>query len=583
MKYWLSLGFLLCSIAGSWAQTVSLTAKISEREVSVNQYFTVTYTLTNANAKRFIPPSFNDFKVISDMQRSESFSVINGRMTRSQGYSFTLMPKRTGTYRIPSAKVLTQKGEELQSETLSVKVVQKTEDKSGNADLVRRLDKGVFVRMEPSTTRAVVGEQVLLDLVIYTKETLDRIEPLEVPQFKDLYVRTIPNPGPTRNLTINGERYISRRLYRMAVFPVKAGEIEVPEVAVRVGVKIPGVERRGFFGIFEENRMLPHNVVSPKTRIEVRKPENPPAGYNGAVGQYQMTASLSDSSITTDDALRLRIQISGIGDVKQILPPPLNLPDSLFQVYEPEIEEHIEEQNEEIGGFKLFEYVLIPKASGNFTIRPSFHFYENQSDRFIKLDTSFQVQIQKGLRPLKGNTEEAQDSMVYLEPKPPLQAANWQSGSSAYFWAKPWYWILLLLPLLAIGGYHLWRYRQAQLANRDENELRQGQAAKVVRKRLQKVKALLQKGEQKPFFEALSSALWDYASDKLQIPLAELNKRNVQEKLSAAQAQPESIQAFVDVLEHCERAVFAGMQQDAQAAYQQAAEVLENLEKQIQL
>lgn len=580
MKYWLSLFLFLLGSTGLWAQTVSFTAKVSEKEVALDQYFTVTYTLSNANAKRFIPPSFSNFRLISDQQRSESFSVINGRMSRSQSFSFTIMPKRTGTFSIPPAEVITEKGERLNSGDSQVHVVQNNQDKSSNADIIRRLDKGVFVRMEPRSSKAVVGEQILLDLVLYTREDLDRVQPLEVPEFKDLYTHTIPKVGPSEIVTVNGKRYLSRRLYRIVLFPVKTGIIEVPEVAVQVGVLIPGEQKRGLFGIFEDNRLLPHNLVSKPTRIEVRALDNAPPDYTGAVGQYKMAAAISDKAITTDDALRLRVQVNGKGDIKQVLPPKLQLADSLFEVYEPTIEENINEEGDLLGGFKVFEYVIIPKAVGNFKITPSFTFYDNQRNRFVKLDSSFAVSIRKGLRPLGS---EQQDTIELLEPRPVLTTAAWQLKEPSYLWAMSSYWVLMLLPFLAIGGYHLWRYRQEQLANVDEKTLRQGQAAKIVRKRLAKAKELLRKEESKAFFETLSATLWDYASDKLQIPLAELNKRNVQEKLLAAQAQPETTQAYIAVLEQCERAVFAGMQQDANTSYRKAAQVLEALEKQIQL
>jgi hypothetical protein len=78
----------------------------------------------------------------------------------------------------------------------------------------------------------------------------------------------------------------------------------------------------------------------------------------------------------------------------------------------------------------------------------------------------------------------------------------------------------------------------------------------------------------------VSKALFNYASDKFGIPLAEFTKNNVQEKLTALKIKDLHVQDFVKILNDCEIALFAGgnTEGSAEAIYNRAAGVIVDIE-----
>ena len=76
--------------------------------------------------------------------------------------------------------------------------------------------------------------------------------------------------------------------------------------------------------------------------------------------------------------LTLRLYVSGNGNLKIASPPVLKLsPD--IEVYDPKITDDIKNGVNGTSGKKTFEYLLIPRHHGDFTIPPVSYSYFNIS------------------------------------------------------------------------------------------------------------------------------------------------------------------------------------------------------------
>ncbi len=62
--------------------------------------------------------------------------------------------------------------------------------------------------------------------------------------------------------------------------------------------------------------------------------------------------------------------------------------------------------------------------------------------------------------------------------------------------------------------------------------MRTAKANKVATKRLKLAGKYLSAGDNDKFYEEMLHALWGYLSDKLSIPLSQLNRQNIVERLS---------------------------------------------------
>ena len=102
----------------------------------------------------------------------------------------------------------------------------------------------------------------------------------------------------------------------------------------------------------------------------------------------------------------------------------------------------------------------------------------------------------------------------------------------------------------------------------------------MARKRLQTAKLLLNQSNEDKFYEEVSHALWGYLSDKLTIPISELNKDSASFAMSQRTVGEEKIQQYMSTIDYCEFARFARSSNDVskQNIYDDAVRVITELE-----
>jgi hypothetical protein len=85
------------------------------------------------------------------------------------------------------------------------------------------------------------------------------------------------------------------------------------------------------------------------------------------------------------------------------------------------------------------------------------------------------------------------------------------------------------------------------------------------------------------FYDEVLKALWGYISDKLNIPVSQLSKDNIEEELVRYGVSEELIKAFIDTLNECEFARYApGNQNEAMdKIYASAIDVISKMENSI--
>ena len=75
-------------------------------------------------------------------------------------------------------------------------------------------------------------------------------------------------------------------------------------------------------------------------------------------------------------------------------------------------------------------------------------------------------------------------------------------------------------------------------------------------------------------------ALWGYLSDKLTIPLSQLNRQNIVERLSEKGYSAEATSSIVNVLDECEMARYTpDSSSRMDSVYDEGVKAINNLEK----
>ncbi len=568
------LGFLLLLTSGNSlnAQTgdVTFTAYADAKEVLLNSYFELTYTLKNSEGLNFTPPNFQDFTVLSGPNQGFKTTIVNGRMSQESTIGYRLQPKKTGRLTIGPAKI-SVKNTILESNTIQLTVAKgqaKANDGSAEVFLTARLEQ----------QEAFLGQQLVLDYVLSTRVDPQGLSAVSESDYEGFYAREI-HQYDTRGMRelVNGIQYNSRILKRVVLYPQQTGTLTIDPLSIIVGVPIPGQGNQGFFSRPELRRL---SVASEPITLQVKPLPRPrPENFSDITGNFELRAGLTSVKITTDDAVSIQLVLEGSGDLKRVQAPDLNLP-AEFEVYDPKVlEEEYIDLPSRIKGRKIFEYLLVPKMPGNYTFQPKVVVFNPDSLAYQTLTVApMNLQVKAGSGEKKsGLVAEAEHNQGLYPPKANIQL----SPKATTFFGTPLFWALFMLPILACGGLLMYQRIQAGKPIIDPVLRKQQLAREQALKRLKTAEQHRLQGDARAFYTEVERSLLGYVGDKLQIPRADMTKANVQAKLEELGATADQRTSFQGLISQCEMALYAG-KDNASAmgeTYGQAVSLLSEMEE----
>ena len=579
-KLWQTFFLVFLSFPAS-AQVI-FKAELDATQVEVGEVFQLGFTLQNAqlNTVALKLPSFADFKLLAGPNRMTNSTIVNGSATTKEAVYYSLQALREGTFTIGAAR-LEVGGKTLTTTPLSISVVKgkRTTGSSGKPN-----GNDVSIRADISASEAYVGQQIVLDYKLFTRVNINGMSRLSESDYDGFFHLEINDyPRADRRVTIGGKPFFERTLQRYALFPQREGSLSISPLAMQVGIvqkdksgNYDDPFGRFFSSVQTENRNIEANAL----KILVKPlPSGAPPSFTGAVGNFKAAFSMPKTDGTTDDVLTLHAVFIGNGDPKRWQLPKLLLPsggggDGL-EFYDPKI---LKEQNLETEGewktLREVEYLIVPKRVGDFTFKPEFSYFDTEGSVFKTIDTIFSLKIQQG----------SNKPAVVAADKPAdirgIKTATVFVSSSQPFFGSLWFWLLLALPFVAFGGVVLLKNWQLRQSRRDIALVKRENAPRVAEQRLAVAAEFLKKGNRKVFYEEVSKALFNYVSDKFGLPLADFSKSNVQKRLKALNINDLHIENFVQTLNDCELALFAGRDTEgsASAVYSQAERVITDIE-----
>ena len=113
--------------------------------------------------------------------------------------------------------------------------------------------------------------------------------------------------------------------------------------------------------------------------------------------------------------------------------------------------------------------------------------------------------------------------------------------------------------------------------------MRTKKARKLAQKRLLLAKKYLKDNNRNAFFDEIFRTLWGYVSDRLNIPVSQLNKQNVAAAFREKNVSENLAEAFLKSLSECEYARFApsNIENPMQETYDKAMHTIIIIEKEI--
>ena len=332
------------------------------------------------------------------LSESVSFFVKDGSQVQCLSYSYTYVLEgvKEGIYDIDPAMVMIE-GKQYVSNALNIKVVgNSTGDskKDGQGEFGIKSDtslvipeKELYVETNVSRHSLDIGESLMATMKIYSQVNLVKLENIKLPKFTGFLAKQIASPQliDFSRENYNGEIYDVAVICKMLLFPQHIGEITIDPVELECIVQPNRAEGQSFFDFFFGNnsKVRVMRQSKPVTLTVKELPlANKPAGFSGTVGSIRMFTSLSADTVNTDAALTYKVVFSGSGNLQLLQAPSVCFPLS-FEVNVPKETRNIQITENGMTGTVVFEYVLIPRYSGEYRI-PAFHFsyFDSQSNTY---------------------------------------------------------------------------------------------------------------------------------------------------------------------------------------------------------
>ncbi|TAL74102.1 MAG: protein BatD [Bacteroidetes bacterium] len=571
--------------------------------VNTGQQFTIMWTV-NSGGGEFSAPSFNGFYKLMGPQTSYSSNtqIINGRMSNSTSYSYVyyLQAVKEGKY-VLSPAVFTLKNKTYTSDSVHVEVVGNAGqkqiaaagvNKSGNETTIESPGGDIFVNLSLNRKEVYLGEHIVATVKLYTRVNIAGTNEIKFPSFNGFLKSDIETPPLTslKQENLNGKIYGTGVVQEFLLYPQITGEITIDPVQISVLIQQKSGQSDPFFGdFFTSYQSVPKMVASQIVKVKVKPlPGNQPGDFSGVVGKLDLKAVLNKDSVNVNDAVNFKITISGSGNLKIASAPSLKLsPD--IEVYDPKISDDIKNGLNGTAGLKIFDYLMIPRHYGEFSIPPITYSYFNIStERYETLKTQeFHFYARKGNDQNTGITVYggvSKEDVKYLGKdirfikSDPGRITN--SGkiilSNRSFYSTYAFSMFAFLLILFLRREHIRR-------NSDLSIVRNRKAGKVAVKRLHTASFCLKNQQIDKFYDEVLKAIWGYLSDKLNIPVSELTRSNAVASLSEKGIEEEKIKNLNSILDTCEFARFAPSVSDTEAItiYEGASLFIKSVENSI--
>jgi hypothetical protein len=595
----LAIVFYVCIAFLANAQTPAFYAQVSKNKVAVGEQFQIAFTL-NGPGNNLVYSNLKDFNIHMGPNQSQSMSIVNGNMSQSTTISFVISAKKEGKITIGPASVIANGNQKLETAPIVIEVIKGSAQaaqgsnpaESPNQFASEISNEDLFVRTFLSKTKCYIGEQITVTQKVYSRVDLRGFQNIKFPPYNGFWSQQ-EEGNKQINLqqeVLNGITYYVAEYNKVYLFPQRSGSISIEPVELecivrRATQRQPRNIFEQFFGAggYEDVAI---KVKSKPVKVEVKElpTEGKPEGFTGAVGNFSYKTELSKEQVKANDAVNIKLTVTGKGNIALLEAPKAELPES-FETYDPKINETVK-TNGGVSGNKTFDYLVIPREKGEFIINGlNFSFFDPEKKQYVKLpSTDMKLTVLEGdgssaqvIIPHKKGLKETENDIRYIKSGD----LDLQRTEDEFF-SSPLHYALLTIPaLLFLGG--VIAVRQRIKANSDMAGMKQRKAARMAKKQLAAAEKYMQANRKDEFFNEVLNALNKYISDKLGLPVADLSKERISEMLLQRNVAEQTRTQLIDTLNTCEYAKYApsGVTGDLKKVYNDTVELISQLENQI--
>ena len=541
--------------------------------VSVGEQFRLTYTINTQDVDNFRAGNIPDaFEVLMgpSTSRQSSFQMVNGHTTSSSSITFTyiICANKNGTFTIPPAQIRCD-GQTLKSNSVKITVSGRPQSQRGSggggySDEPQMRTAGsnisgadLFIKVSANKQRVHEQEPILLTYKVYTLVQLTRLDG-KMPDLKGFHTQEVqlPQQKSFKVETYNGRPYRTVTWSQYVMFPQMTGKLEIPSITFDGTVVMQNRDVDPFEAFFNGGSgyvEMKKKIKAPGITIQVDPLPTRPSDFSGGVGKFNISAQLTPASVKTNDAVTLRVIVSGVGNLKLIKEPVVVFPKD-FDRYDAKVTDKTKLTANGVEGSMIYDFIAVPRNAGKYEIPPvKFVYYDTSANKYTTVESKgFTLNVAQGAK--SGGVSDFTGSDVDILNKDIRHIKTTPeelNGVNDFFFGSTSYWVALALLAFAFVSLFV-IFRQRAIDNANIGKMRGKKANKVATRRLRKASKLMADGRSGEFYDEVLRALWGYVGDKLNMPVESLSRENISQRLSEREVSEANVNLFISALDECE-------------------------------
>ena len=566
MKNFTSIAYILIQTV-VFGQSPNVELSVEPKTADVGEIITITVK-SNVQGQVEIdnlPSSFvHGYDVINGMEQEMDHAT--GDVITYYYLSQTGAFGKTGKYTIGPAFV--KKGNKsYKSNKVTITIGDKTKMSSGTVT-ADQLQEPAFGVIQTNKSTIYEGEPVLVSAKVYAK-----FNPSHLDGYRsyDMVGALDKNPvGNPSRIVVEPTTYKGLQLFafeydKNIIFPSGTGVVKITPYTMNL--------HQGYKSFtFTSN----HKTITIKPL-----PTNPPADFIGAVGNFNVTRSIDATTFKQGDVFKLKIIVSGVGNLQNILEPTPTLPKGFIIYGDPLITENYSYCSHGTEGNISFEYNIQVTTHGDIDFpATSISYFDLHSEKYIATSTeSTLITIEKDknyvVHENQNTTSIASEEIGVLSDARPskIDTANHEFFGTVYYWSAvgaPMFAAFLFLLFMKRREKSADRIELKQEINKKEQELKDNQL---------KLKALLASSDDATYFSTLENTLKKAFEVKMQFHEDRiLDKQDIYTFLNANYSQA-LLDQVKSVFTECEqfRYGFGASSQNKEKLHNDLNAIIQNL------
>jgi hypothetical protein len=590
---------LLLIVQSSFAQ--SFITRASATSIGKNDVVQIEYIAQDVAVDQFVLPRFNKWNVVSGPNVSSSTTQI-GNVTKQQvSYSVMLQPTKPGTFLIPGATALiNNKPQRSNGVTIVVRNVDHLQGSRPPAQTspsgsvldqlpfqdqvpanqylqkgekaIDKIRNNIIVRLEVNKHSCYVGEPILATYKLCTR-LRSKSKVVKQPQFSGCTVIELTSEQQDAHIErINGVEYNVFVIRKVQLFPLEAGKLELPSTSVENKVTFYDASDKNYRDLYYGAPSLPveEQLVTLQNKtdfIDVKPlPPLPTVGsseFSNAVGNFNVSLSVGEDGITTNNTNHLSFTVQGTGNLQQVKAPSIQWPKGIESFEATELVED-DKTAFPVKTRKTFSIPFVVGKKGDYTIPAvQFTYFDPAANRYVTRTTSgLLLRVAHGVKTYTGISKKTETTDTF--------------GFDARLF------ILLGAGLLAVVIGLVWFNRRPKMPQQpvakvpvpvqQPVEIKQPESAEY----LFKIRELQPEADSSSFYKLLCKHLHSYLNSKFNIEAGQLPSYIEQHPESGAE-----LQLLKELLEDCRLGMYTPVYSVEEAMQHRllAIEVLCRLEK----